>query len=287
MGGLPPGYILGGLRIQLGDLVLNTVDAQGVGWYCASMDGWDSPDTRTTLTEREADHGAWAGPVYLQERVVTLAGKAYAPSPDGVFGAVEQLKTANSLGDQTLTVYETVPRQLTVRRSGKLLAQRLTDQVVDWSIQMTAADPRLYATTQTVTTLRLPSVTGGLQFPATFPVEFDATVIAGDTTITNDGTIDARPTIVINGPVSQPLVTVTDPDGTAMSLLYGGDIAAGDWVVLDCDAHTAYYNGVASRRALVSGDWPTLLPGASGLSFRAGAYSATATCTITYRSAWM
>lgn len=286
MAGLAPGTSLGGLSAQLGQLRFNEVAPDGVYWHCATNDGWDSPDVRTTVTAREADHGSWMGPVYLAERVITLAGKFVAPTPAAVDTALAQLKAANSLTDTTLTFFESTPRQATVRRSGKPLLQRLNDIVVDWSVQMTAPDARLYATTETTATLSLPSVSGGLTLPVTFPIEFDATVIPGDAAVVNDGSLDARPVITIAGPVSQPLVVVTGPDGTAASLLYGGDIAAGDWLDLDTDAHTAYYNGTASRRALISGDWPALPPGQSTVSFRAGAYSPTAQCTLTYRSAW-
>lgn len=285
--GLQPGYQFTDLLVQLGDATFGRVDEAGVHWHCATLDGWDSPDVRTTITQREADHGAWQGPVYLNERVVTLAGKLIAPDRAALDTSVDQLLVAAGLTDTVLTVYETVPKQAVVRRSGKVLAQRLTGTVLDYSVQVTAGDPRRYATTDTTIVLRLPSVSGGLTFPVTFPMTLPAAVIAGDTAVANVGTLDARPRMVINGPVSQPLITVTGPDGTAVSLLYAGDIAAGDWLDLDCDSHTAYYNSVASRRALISGDWPVLQPGQSQISFRAGAYSATATLTVIYRSAWM
>ncbi|MEV7422876.1 hypothetical protein [Streptomyces sp. NPDC091212] len=291
--GLQPGYRFTDLPIQLGDVVFGEVDQEGVHWHCDSNDGWDSPDSRSTLTQREADHGAWAGPVYLTERVITLTGKVTAPSAPALDTAIDQLKSAASLTDTTLTAYETVPKQATVRRSGRVLVKRLTDKTIEYSVQLTAADPRLYATAETTARLRLPTQTGGLTFPATFPMTIDAEVVSGDTTVVNDGSIDARPRIVIAGPVTQPMVTVNGPPipgspaGTSMTLLYRGDIAAGDRLEVDCDGHTAYYNGTASRRALLFGDWPALYPGASDIAFRAGAYSAAATLTLTYRSAWM
>lgn len=287
MAGLQPGFQFSELQAQLGELLLFQVDDAGVHWHCATLDGWDSPDVRQTLTEREGDHGAYAGPVYLQERVVTLAGKAVCPDYASTYSAIERVKAAAGLGDTVLTVYEGVARQATVRRSGRVLAQRLTDRVVDWSVQVTAADPRLYAVTETSATLRLPSVSGGLTFPIAFPITFSATVVVGDVAVVNDGSFETRPVITFTGPVSQPQITVTGPDGTTSMLTYGGDIAAGDTLVLDTDAHTVLYNGTANRRALLVGSWPTLPPGQSLVTFRAGAASPTATCTITYRSAWM
>lgn len=285
--GLQPGYQFTDLLVQLGGVTFGEVDTAGTHWHCATIDGWDSPDVRTTITQREADHGAWQGPVYLNERVITLAGKLVAPDRATLDASIDQLLVAAGLTDTVLTVHETIPKQAVVRRSGKVLAQRLTPTVLDYSVQVTAGDPRRYATTDTTVVLRLPSITGGLAFPVMFPASFPATVVAGDQVITNQGTMQARPHMVINGPVSQPLIAVTGPDGTAGSLLYSGDIAAGDWLDLDCDGHTAYYNSVASRRALISGAWPVLDPGQSQISFRAGAYSATATLTVIYRSAWM
>lgn len=281
-----PGQTLGGLTATLGALPLGSVDAQGVAWRLQEIDGWDSPDVRAESQPREADHGAWASPVYLGERPITLGGSIQAPDQATLDGAIDQLRALPLMGT-VLTVMETVPKQTTVRRSGRILIKYVTDTVATYSVLVTAADPRLYATTETVTTLRLPTVSGGLTFPITLPLTIDATVVAGDTTVVNAGKIDARPLLRIAGPVSQPLVSVTGPDGTSTSLMYGGDIDAGDWLDLDCDAHTADYNGAASRRSLVSGTWPVLQPGASNLAFRAGAYSAAATLTVTYRSAWM
>ncbi|WP_435173308.1 phage distal tail protein [Actinacidiphila sp. bgisy145] len=287
MAGLQPGFQFSQLQIELGGLRLGQVDDAGVHWHCATLDGWESPDVRQTLTEREADHGAYAGPVYLSERVITLAGKAVCPDYPTTFQVIEQIKAAAGLTDTLLTVYETTARQATVRRSGKVLAQRLTDRVVDWSVQVTAADPRLYAVTETSAVLRLPSVSGGLTFPITFPITFPATVVVGDMAVVNEGSFETRPVITIAGPVSQPQITVTGPDGSTAMLTYGGDIAAGDVLVLDTDAHTVLYNGTASRRALLVGSWPVLPPGQSLVTFRAAADSPAATCTITYRSAWM
>ncbi|MGY4930307.1 phage distal tail protein [Streptomyces sp. 900116325] len=281
-----PGQALGGLMATLGALPLGSVDEQGVAWRLQEMDGWDSPDVRAESQLREADHGAWPSPVYLGERAITLAGSIEAPDLATLDGAIDQLRALPLMGT-VLTVMETVPKQAVVRRSGRILIKYVTDSVASYSVLVTASDPRLYATTETVIPLRLPTVAGGLTFPITLPLTVDATVVAGDTTVVNAGSIDARPQLQIAGPVSQPLISVTGPDGTSTSLLYAGDIDAGDWLDLDCDAHTAYYNSVASRRSLTSGTWPVLQPGASNLAFRAGAYSASATLTVTYRSAWM
>lgn len=283
-----PGQALGeGLLADLGPIPLGRVDSAGVAWRLQDLQGWDSPEIRADVQQRSADHGAWGAPVYAGERPITLAGTVIAPDWPTLDAAREQLLAAASLTDTTIVVYEATPKQALARRSGKPLWAYTTSSIATYSVLMTAQDPRRYAVNQQSVQLKLPSVSGGLTFPITFPISFPATVVMGDSQATNAGQFETRPIITLAGPVSQPQVTVTGPDGTAATLLYGGDIAAGDWLVLDCDAHTVYYNGTANRRALLTGSWPVLQPGTSGLSFRAGAYSATATCTVTFRSAWM
>lgn len=282
-----PGESLGGIQAQIGPVLLGAVDDAGVEWHLATLEGWDSPEVRAEVIDRESDHGSWDTPAYYGSRPVTLGGLIVAPDLAALDAAMDRLLSAVSLTSTTLTVYQTTPRQATVRRSGKPLLAYISDTVASYSVLVTAPDPRRYATTETSTVLRLPTVSGGLMFPVTFPISFAATVVSGDTAVTNAGNFETRPQIRIAGPVSQPQVTVTAPDGTASTLLYSGDIAAGDWLDLDCDGRTVYYNGIANRRALLTGSWPTLVPGTSGLAFRAGAYSSTATCTVTFRSAWM
>lgn len=285
--GYTPGQGLGGMQVDLGPIPLGRVDAAGVAWSLQDLQGWDSPEIRADVQQRSADHGAWAAPVYLGERPITLAGTVTAPDWPSLDAAREQLLAAASLTDTTITVYEATPKQALARRSGKPLWAYVTNSIATYSVLMTAQDPRRYAVNQQSVQLSLPSVSGGLTFPIQFPITFPATVVVGDSQATNAGSFETRPTIRIAGPVSQPQVTVTAPDGTAATLLYGGDIAAGDWLTLDCDAHTVYYNGTANRRSLLTGAWPVLPPGTSGLAFRAGAYSAAATATFTFRSAWM
>lgn len=287
--GYTPGQLLDGMRVDLGAVQLGMVDAAGVAWRVGSdgLQGWDGSDVRTQVTDREADHGAWMGPVYLGSRPITLAGTIAAPDTASLDVAVEQLLAACSLTDTTLTVWESTPKQCTVRRSGKPVVKRETSTIATWSLMVTAADPRRYGTDEHVTQLYLPMSSGGLSFPITSPLTIPATVVSGDADLPNDGTIGSRPRILIYGPVSQPSITVTLSDGSTSTLLYGDDIAAGDWVDLDCDVRTAYYNSQSSRRSRLSGDWPEIPPGGATLAFRAPVYSSTAYLVASHRSAWM
>lgn len=288
--GYTPGQLLGGITVTIGTLVLGQVDAAGVAWTVApdGLQGWDGPDVRATWTDRQADHGAWAGPGYFGARVITVAGTVTAPDAGTLATALEQLAAAVALTDTTLVVGEPTPRQATVRRSAKLLVARQTDRVATYSVQVTAADPRRYSTTQQTATVGLPSTSGGLAPPLTPPLTIPATTTPGTVTASNAGTIATRPLLTLTGPVAQPVIITTYPDGSTRTLSYSDSLATGDVLVIDTDAHTVVLNGSVSRRRYLSlsGQWPDIPAGGTvTVAYRAAA-TTTSTCSVSWRSAW-
>ncbi|MDX3746700.1 phage distal tail protein [Streptomyces sp. AK08-02] len=285
-----PGAALDGLRASLGSVDLGAVDSDGTAWFLQSLDGWDSPEVRAEYTDREADHGAWASPVYLGSRPVTLAGTIVAATQDLLEASMERLRAAASLTDTVLTVWETVSKQATVRRSGKPLMQYVTNTTATYSVMVTAQDPRRYSTTLGTGTTALPSTTGGLAFPSSFPLTFSAATVSGQITAANAGTVDTRPVLTITGPVVAPVIAALYPDGTVRQLIYSLDLVTGDVLTIDTDARTVLLNGGVSRRRFmtVAGGWPVIPAGSSvSYQFQSGTYNATAMLTAAWRSAWM
>jgi hypothetical protein len=288
--GYTPGQVLAGKTVTLGGISLGAVDAAGVAWTLDSdgFQGWDSADVRTQYSERQADHGAWAGPAYLAARAITLAGKIVAPSLPALDTAMDQLAAAASLTDTVLTVAETVPRQCTVRRSGRLLMKPVTDRIAAYSVLLTAPDPRRYSTTLQSQSTALPVSSGGITLPITLPLTITAGATSGTITLTNAGSIATRPTFTITGPVVSPAILVQYPDSTVKQLAYSDTLVTGDSLVIDTDARTVTLNGTVSRRRYLSGSWPEIPPGQSvTVQWVASAPSPTALLTGTCRSAWL
>lgn len=282
-----PGQVLGGITATLGSLTLGVVDSLGVAWTLATVEGWDSPEVRSSLTDRQSDHGSWYAPVYLGSRPLTLTGTISAPDMPTLDAAIVQLRAAVSLTDTVLTVAETIPMQATVRRSGKPIIQRITDRIASYSVLVTAADSRLYSTTLNTQSTSLPSTSGGPTFPVTFPVTFSATTVAGSIPATNAGTFETRPILSITGPCTAPQIITLYPDGTTRTLTYSAPLAAGEVLVIDTDLHSVTSGG-ASRRRWISGDWPNI-PAQSTVQFqfRDTPYSSASLLTASWRSAWM
>jgi Phage tail protein len=288
VGGLAPGASLGGITVQLGDITFNQVDQAGVYWYCASYQGWDSPDVRADMTVRAQDHGAWPVEVFYGARAITLAGKIMAPSMPLADVALEQLFAAASLTDTVLTIGESIPKRAVVRRSGAVMAQRVNESVVDWSVIVSAADPRRYGTDLQSGATGLPITSGGLAPPLTPPLMVDASTVSGQVAAANAGTFETRPVLVLDGPASQPQIVAEYPDGTRF-LSYSQDLDAGDQLVIDTDAHTATLNGAVSRRRFltVPNGWPTIPAAGTVLyQFTAAAFQPAARLTVQWRSAW-
>lgn len=285
------GQDLGGLRADLGSIPLGGVDTAGAAWALQSLEGWDGAEVRSEYTDREADHGAWASPVYLGSRPITLAGTVTCPDRATLEDALDRLRAAAALTDTTLVVYElTSPKQATVRRSGKPLLAYVTDRIATYSVMVTAADPRRYSTTVQSGTTGLPATSGGLSLPAAFPITFSATTVSGVINAVNSGTMETRPVLTITGPVTAPSVSALYPDGTVKQLIYSLDLQTGDVLTIDTDAHTAMLNGNVSRRRFLTipSGWPTIPANAAvNYQFQSSTYNSSALLTATWRSAWM
>lgn len=290
MAGYTPGQVLAGKTVTLGGVTLGAVDSAGVAWTIDpdGLQGWDSADVRTQYSERQADHGAWAGPAYLAARAITLTGRIIAPDLPTLDSAIDQLSAAAALSDTLLTVTETVPKQCTVRRSGRLLLKWDTDRIASYSVLLTAADPRRYDTVLQSQSTALPSTSGGLTLPITLPITITATTVSGTITLTNAGTIATRPVLTITGPVTSPVIVATRPDGSTTQLSYSDTLGSGDVLVIDSGARTVVLNGSVSRRLYLSGTWPEIPPQSSvTFSWSASSYDPAALLAGTCRSAWM
>lgn len=289
--GYIPGQVLGGRTVTLGSLTLGQVDAAGVAWTVGAdgLQGWDGTDVRTQYTDREADHGAWAGPTYLTARPITLAGTITAPDLPSLDTAIDQLQAAASLTDTLLVVAESVPKQALVRRSGKPLVRLVTDRVAVYSLLLTAADPRRYSTVLQSQSAALPSTSGGLTLPITLPLTITATTASGAITLTNDGSIATRPVLTITGPtVGGFTIVASSPSGAITQQTYSDSLGTGDVLVIDSMARTVTLNGQVSRRLYWSGTWPEI-PAESSLTFQwtCPTYDPSALLTGTVRSAWL
>jgi Siphovirus-type tail component, C-terminal domain len=90
------------------------------------------------------------------------------------------------------------------------------------------------------------------------------TASGNDIEVENAGSADSLPTLTLTA--TGELVDPAISDGTN-TLSWSGTLSAGDTLVLDCDAHRAIKNGSENVLASMSGQWPTLPPGETTLTY--------------------
>lgn len=136
--------------------------------------------------------------------------------------------------------------------------------------------------------LRTPS--GGLSIP----FSISGVAASGFTAVTNEGTKDTGLLLRLDGPVSEPSVTLERADGSFQRLAFDLELTASQWLDIDTKNRLVLLNGTSTRRGSVSGDWP-ILPGRTDLTvpppvhtlrWNAPIFNNIAKLSGRFRSAW-
>jgi hypothetical protein len=150
-----------------------------------------------------------------------------------------------------------------------------------------ALDPLVYSAAEHSAVVALPSVSGGLTVPVTAPISIVSTITGGAKAIVNAGTAPAGLRLRVDGPVTEPRITLSSgSDVTTLNLAL--TLTSGQWLDIDTRARTVYLNGTASRRGQAWGGWPVLPEDgvAADIQFNAAVYDASAQLTVYWRDAW-
>lgn len=275
-------------KASLGAVNFNDVDDNGVYWFAEQIQGWGSPGTTLTLTQKPRGHGAWRSESYLTPRVVAVNGTIQAPSKTLLAQARHQLNAACSLDDTTFSVTEYGETlYTTVTRQDEVLYGDETELWTTFSVQLVAEDPRRYGQVASLQTA-MPSSSGGLTWPATFPLVFNSTVVPGTVSFFNPGNIAAPVMLRIDGPCSGPIITHV---GTGTQLVFAASLtlATGEFLIVDMAERTVKAQGQASRTAYVTQrGYFDLTPGANDVAFNADVYNSAARLTVTApQGAWL
>lgn len=276
---------LGASSATINGLGLHQIDDYGVEWVLDDLSGWGSPASTLAPVQRSRSHGSWSGEAWLRPRTVALTGHMQCNDPVALSLAADRLMDAVALTSVPLQVSEAGRvRTMMVRRSDEVLLQAVSDTAWQWSVQVTADDPRKYGQSVTVSTA-LPSTSGGLTFPLTLPFTIGATTVDGSVSIVNDGNIASPLTVRFDGPVVGPKVVHVQTQRAWAAT--GATLGAGEFWTVDMDRRTVLAQGQSSRAGYVTErGWLELLPGANDFVFSADTYSGSALMTVTAASAW-
>ncbi len=289
---LYPGFLSGenGRQVGLGSaLVLGGTDEFGVRWSLTKFEGWSgSPGPTLNLTQRARGHGATGSESYLTPRFMSLGGLIHAENAAALDDAFDRLNAAVTLDPFQLLVSEdSRVRNCMVQRQGEVIPTFHSDKLAAYSILVCAKDPLKYGDLVSASTV-LPSSSGGLTFPITFPITFTGVSNTGVIRLTNTGNAQAPVWLRVDGPIPAGGWTVTHI-GKKQSLSFATSLAlaTGEFVTVDMDRREVLAQGQSARAGYVtSRGWFSLDPGINDIAFSATNYSSTALLTAATKPAW-
>lgn len=293
------------------DDTLEFLLGNGTPYFVDEFLGLDVDDIRTDDTARPLQHGLFPGMDLLGGRDLTMGVVTFgttgdarsadrtparvAANQDALVGAWTARSVDLSLtnpDDPNMVLRYRLPGQGVRRFYGRARKIARQDNTIPMGyagarLQFSATDPRAYADDETVVNVQvIGSGTGGLTFPATFPVNI-APNTDGTAYATNDGNISTDPVIIIQGPVTNPVVqNYTDGTFIQVNLV----LASGQTLVIDSAEKRVLLGGTASRAGQIAlgSTFPRLLPGVNTL--RLGGTIASGdqpVLSVAFRSAWL
>lgn len=277
---------------HLGDWHGNAIDEWGVAWIVESEDGWSgSPPRRTSMTDRPQDDGSYGGLAYFSARTISLSGKAICETRAQMLAAKRRFAAVCSTrGPQVLYVAEAdMTLQATVLPTGENKAKDTGMITFDWSLQVTAPDPRKYELVETAGGCYLPdpAASGGASFPITAPLIFgNPNAVyrgSGDIRLINNGTYAVPGVLRVTGATTSWTVTHAE---TGRTLSMDTPLTAADMVTLDTALRQATVNGTLRNDLLDQRGWFLFGPGPNTLQFR-GVGGPTATLSASFLGAYI
>lgn len=283
----------------LGGFDLSGVDAAGVDWLVTSdTEGVDDmPGTRGGVVDQEHADGGRVEPTYLESLSIVLRVRISAPTPESADAALEQLKAAVPVRDLAPLVHTERgrSRHRLVKQEGKPTFKRVSEYIIDASIQLAAPNPRALdgdgtGPTFTAGPVALPKVTGGLRIKPPGirlkpgGIRIKATVNSGQILLDTEGT-ETPPTLLrIVGPLPDFTITATLGDSIQVQR-YIEPVPAGQFLDIDLDRRLVRINGTVSRRNKLVGPWIIPAPGMV-FKFDSSTHNDTASMQLFASSAW-
>lgn len=269
--------------------------------------------TRTESQPRAWNHGSWSGAEWGEEAIVPLVlavrrGNPFpqascpkdSPAAEDAWMELQQALSAAfapigdavvegelrwTMGSRSYIMFGR-PRVVEPDTRSLWMNARATCQCV-----FVGLDPRYYSDPLTVVSTGLSETVGGLTVPFTVPFVIPGFLVGGALTLTNEGTAPAPLFIRIDGPVINPRLILTAPNGATSTInFFDLTLNAGEWVEIDTASGTALLNGEPGSSVRGSTVWTMdpypLLPGVSTLRFLSSEYNDSTMVTVEYRSAW-
>lgn len=258
------------------------------------VEGLESPEIRLNSYDRSGEHGGRVSNQLYGGRLITLRGQAYATTPAGYealrrsfmsYFRIQKTSTGKPLPRSLkFTTLDDLALQVDCYTVKMPKFQRTEVTSGKFILNLYAPDFEIKAQALTASNIAVP-IGGGVAYPVIYPVVYGAET-GGTLIANNNGTCETYPTVVLNGPLNNPIITNTT---LGRSIELNLTLTASDQIIIDMRAKTIVQNGSTNVISYISSGsrywW--LEPGANTITFRTSSTSDTGTAQLQYRDAYL
>lgn len=250
------------------------------------------PQIRNLITPRSQASGSFSRTRYTDDRSISIEGEVLGSTIEGAFDNFDTLAAA---------MYDAITTERTLKWTRDASGEQLQAGVrlsefqpvpladgspwIKYQATFRCPDPRIYSQTlSTSTGASLAVAAGGKTYTYSYTRGYNPSS-GGDVTFNNTGTVPTPPIIRIYGFCTSPQVVLTDDT----RLVFTGEVAAGDYLEIDCAARTVKLNGLTGRLNLldpINSTFFALPTGSGSVQMLASNFDANARADLIYRSAW-
>lgn len=255
----------------------------GGRWKITDVSGWVSKSMRRDRLARTGSSGSWPTTGLQAGRDIVITGEAVYGNPVSMATERRQFLALGGQDLANLTIVDAAHQLTAFVETDGITAPPVRDTMFTWSLTLHAPDPLLYGPAlATSTTLESASGTGRV-WPRVWPRDWG--VPAGETPggviVPNNGTAPYWPVLRIDGPVPNPVLTLHE---TGDWVRIEVDLAAGQWLDIDCGMRRVLLNGQLSlaTRVTFSGKWLAIPLGGGSLTWSADAADPAALLTVNH-----
>lgn len=263
-----------------GGLTFN--DKNNLDYYRINrIDGLSDPDVRDQRELNPSRHGETALTSLYGGRTVVLTGRIEASNLQKMRDMVMALKIAFAdLVESPLAVITgqgyARDHQINCR---KIQALQITEEQInfrfsrDFMVTLRASDPRIFSRERKTTTTTFAGASA------------DGTQVM---TVTNTGTFQTPPLIVMRGPMTSPEIGITSWEGGA-PIRFNSTLAEGQERWIDIAKRTIQDEFGDARFAdfVLGSSWPELPSGVNPITFKATGLTSQSSLTFYHQSAWL
>lgn len=286
------------IRLTLNDFPLYGVDSYNCEWHVTFQDvsGLFDGVSSTLQTEHKVMSDGWYGNLpRLQGRTITIEGHIIGRCTESCVTAWNAFKSVLNTGGMLLTVrLGDIGRQIRVWRSSSApLVKWAGVNILRFSLGLTSLSPYLYGLDSVSGVSRLPSSSGGMQFPYHFEEAgvslsswaWSEEIVSGQVVLDNVGTAPSPVMIRIDGPVVNPQVLHV---GSGHVMAFNMSLGTGHYATVNGVTHEILIDGTDPARGRVTRrEWGQAEPGMNSWGFNAGEYSTEARMTVSFYPAYL